>query len=376
MQRVRRSLMPLLVSAAFVAVLLWRVDVARLRRDLTTADWRWVLLGVPLFAASQGLQGLRWWLLVRQTGAVSLRVGVLARVASTGVDLALPAHAGYGALAQLLYQRYGIARATVLGTLGAEGAVVGLALVPLVLVLLPFVPLALPVSPRVLLVGTSGLVAAAGGLVWVARQRRTGRIGRGLPPLVARVLRDQLDPFIAGVATLMRGRVLPLALAVLLAEWAVAAGGLALVGRGFHLHAAVLVYLVAEIASYLSYAVPLTQGNLGPYELALGGTLAAYGTDTDQAAAYALGAHALVVLTTVLVALSAGAALRVRRADLFYLHRAERGMGHPVTHPSVAGEETTATALPSPCEPTEAAGAAERTSERGDHQGRAGRCGR
>lgn len=314
----------LVVSAAFMTVLLWRVDVAQLRRDLASADWRWLGPAFLLLAASQVLHGVRWWLVARRAGAVPLRDGVLARVTSMGVDLLLPFHPGFAALAQILHRRYGVERATAMGTLGAEGVTVLITLVVLALVFAPFVAVTRIASPLVPLVVGAGL--AVGGLaLWAAyRKGRRSALSGMVPQAIRGPVGRLTGQFASGFAALGSASSVLLLLLSTLAEWSAAAVGLAAVGQGFGLDVPLSAYVVAQIASYLSFAVPLTQGNLGPYELALGGTLVTYGADEDRAAAFALGAHAVVILATVAPALAAGAALRLRREDLFYLRTSRR----------------------------------------------------
>src|SRR4051812_10101895 len=98
----RRIALQLGVSAAFIGILLWRVNIGRLGSELKSADPRWLLLAAPCFMASTVFGGVRWWLLVRRAGAIPFRAGVLTLFASMAVDLLLPLRAGTVALFQVL----------------------------------------------------------------------------------------------------------------------------------------------------------------------------------------------------------------------------------------------------------------------------------
>src|SRR5579885_1750736 len=141
MRTARGIALQLAVSAAFIGVLLWRVNIGKLGKELASADWRWLAVAAPCFLASTIFGGLRWWLLVRRAGAVPLRAGVLTLFPSMAVDLLLPLRAGTVALLQVLNRRYGVPRAGVVGAAAAGGLVDIVATVLLVIPLWPLLAL-------------------------------------------------------------------------------------------------------------------------------------------------------------------------------------------------------------------------------------------
>ncbi len=318
--RIIRGLgLQLTVSAAFLAALLWRVDARRLGHALASADWRWVVLAAPCFAASAFLHGLRWWLLVRRTGPVPLRGGVLILLATTGIDLLLPLHAGFAALLQILRRRYGVDRAAVVGSLGAEGIVDAGAILLLALGAAPFVPFVREVLPAT--IGTLAVIVVPGTLLVVL----TGRIAvsmmllRLAPARLREPVRRSLGAFVRGFTALTSPRAVLLVTLTTLADWSIAALGHAVVGRSFGLVVTPPTYLLVEISGNLSSIVPLTQGNVGPYELVVREALAAFGAQSDHAAAFAVGAHAVSISATLLVSVAAAATLRLDWRDLVHL---------------------------------------------------------
>ena len=89
------------------------------------------------FVASAVFGGVRWWLLVRGAAPIPFRAGIATLLATSAADLLLPLRAGTVALFQILYRRYGVHRATVVGTAGAGGIIDILATVALVISLSP-----------------------------------------------------------------------------------------------------------------------------------------------------------------------------------------------------------------------------------------------
>src|SRR5579884_291953 len=173
-----RIALQLAVSAAFIGILLWRVNVGKLWHELTAANWHWLLLAVPCFGASTLFGGLRWWLLVRRTGEVPLRAGVLTLLASSAVDLLLPLRAGTVALLQVLNHRYRVPRAGVVGAAAAGGLVDIVATVALVVALWPLLAVTSRSSLGSILGIASGIAVTAILLLLLLRGRGARRLLR------------------------------------------------------------------------------------------------------------------------------------------------------------------------------------------------------
>lgn len=321
MRIVSRLALQLLVSAVFLGVVLWRADVHRLGQELARADWRSAFLAVPFFGASAVLHGVRWWLLVRRAGSIPLRAGVLALLATAGVDLLLPLHAGMVALFQVLHRRYGVERAAVLGSLGAEGLVDALALLLLGLLVLPVLHLGGALTPRSLAPVAALVALGALGLLLGSRPTTQRLLLAVLPARLRAPVGRSAGHLARSFAAFGSAPSVLLLVVVTVGDWSAAALGHAVVGHGFRLGVPLPTYLLVEVAGNLSTIVPLTQGNVGPYELVLRETLAAAGADGARAAAFAVGTHALGLLTTMFIAVAAALALRLRTEDLFYLRR-------------------------------------------------------
>lgn len=327
------------VSLAFLGVLLWRVHIEKLVRDLRGADWRLALAAVPVMALSSLLHGLRWWILVRRAGRVPFRDGILAVLVASGVDLLLPFHAGLAVLFQVLARRYGIHRAAVMGTLGAEGLVDVIVLVLLAVIAAPFLAIVPRLSGAFLVVGGIAVVGAAGfaalGRLPVARHW----LSLLVPPRFRVGVRRFLGHLFRSFSVFGSPVVVVVLVVATFVDWTVAAVGHAIVGLAFHLHVALPTYMAVEVAGNLAGAVPLTQGNIGPYELVVRELLAKAGANGDRAAAFAVGTHAVMILAILTTAVIAAAALRLRPSDIWHL---EQEAAHEHTQQRASGTDPAA----------------------------------
>jgi uncharacterized protein (TIRG00374 family) len=309
------------LSLIFIGILLWRVNLDQLWDDLGRTDWRWALLGIPIFAAAALVHGLRWWLILRYTGKVRFSGSVLALYSSKGADLILPFNAGIVAQAQILHRRYGLDRTAVVAAVVAEGvldAIVIALLAPLALLALPNGDLPLPAAWAFVL-----------PVVAIAVIART-RWGRRLVETLLRLAPAWPQARIRSLANRMRVafgalgdvRSLLLLMGLTLADWSLQALAYFAIGQPFHLGVSGPTYLLVTVVATLSSAVPLTQANVGPYELVMREVLAAAGADGDRAAAFAVASHAVLIATIIIMAAASAAIMGLRARDLFYLRRA------------------------------------------------------
>lgn len=315
---VARIALQLAVSAAFIAFLLWRVDVGKLGRELAGVQMRWLLLAAPCFAASAVFGGLRWWVLAREAGRIPLRDGVLTLLATSAADLVLPLRAGTVALFQVLYRRYGVPRAAVIGTAAAGGLVDIVTTILLVLVVSPLLAAGHSTAFGVLLGVAAGVAGVAIAMLLVLRGVGVRRLLSCVPGGLCERIARQADYLLSGFAALTDVRTaVPLVL-LTLADWGAAAVGYIVVGHAFQLNVGWPAFLLVESVGNLAGLVPLTEGNIGTYEVFVREMLAAAGAQGAAAAAFAVGAHAVSLATTLVLAVASAVAVRLRPRDLFY----------------------------------------------------------
>lgn len=320
-----RILLQLAVSAAFVGLLLWRGDLGDFLTALRDADWWWIAGAAAMVVGSRMAHGIRWWLQLRRIGRVPLRGVVLVMLAATGVSVILPLRAGTVLQVQVIRSRYDIDRAAVGGTLLLEPFLDLTAMVVIAAVAIPlfglqeFVPWqSVVIAAAIIAVALAVLAATVWSDGWKAALRlaparvrgwmtaQVGNLGRGLKTAGS-----------AGYVTLL--------LSVTFVDWAFAFASYWLTGRAFSLVAPAKAYLAVAITANLSSAVPLTQANVGPYELIVRGTLGAFGVPGDRATAFAVASHAAIIIPTALTGVAAVWALRLRWHDVFYLRAADSG---------------------------------------------------
>ena len=288
---VRRLLVQSLVMLAFAALLLWRGDVGAALRTLHTADWRWTVPAAALVLLSKLAHGLRWWLLLRRVRPVPLCSAVLLLLAATGVSTLLPLRAGAAVQIEMLHRRFGVDRAATAGTLIAEGvldaALLGIAL-------LAAVPLLTGRPPAV---AAGGLLLAAGLVIGLLLGLGRFRFWlRLLPRHLRDPARRAVTNLLLGTAAVWHVPALPLLLLVTATDWALAATAHWLAGRAVNLGLPVATYLVVELLTNATGAVPLTQANVGPYELVVQEVVAAFGADIGPALAFAITTHAVIIV--------------------------------------------------------------------------------
>jgi uncharacterized membrane protein YbhN (UPF0104 family) len=336
MQHAGRIALQIVVSASFIGVLLWRGDLGDLGGTLRSATWGWMIAAATVMSAAKATHGVRWWLLVRRAHPVPAGGTVLVLLAATGVSVILPLRAGAALQFQVMRRRYGVERAAIAGTLVLEGLLDAAAAMALALTAAPLLGIGHLVAVRPLL-AASAVVAVAVGAVWLVVRRTGDGWTRVLPPrLRARAARSAREVG-HGFAALGSARYVLLVELVTLVDWALGAVANWLVGRAFGLDLPPQAYLAVEIVGNLAGAVPLTQSNIGPYELTVRETLAVFGAAGDSAAAFAIASHAAVIVAIALTGLAATWALRLGWEDLFYL-RAETPMERDAAAPATVSD--------------------------------------
>lgn len=318
----RQLALQLAISAGFIAVLVWRVDMRETVRVLRSADWRWVALAIVLAAVTKAVHGVRWWLLVRRAGRVPLVGTVLVLLAASGVSVVLPLRAGAALQLQVLHRRYGVDRAAVAGTLILEGLLDAAALLLLALLAVPLVGLRRGVLLAA--IGGAGAAAAVTAVLFYLGRRDARALLPLIPQRLRRPVAGLLTGLARGLATAGSPRALVLVLLVTLTDWLLAATASYLVGQAFGLGAPPYAYMAIEVAGNLASAVPLTQSSIGTYELAVRETLGFFGADGSRAGAYAIANHATIIIAIALTGLAGAWALRLRGGDLFYVRVVER----------------------------------------------------
>jgi uncharacterized membrane protein YbhN (UPF0104 family) len=244
---------------------------------------------------------------------------VLALIAAKAVGVVLPLRAGAVLQVQVLGRRYQLDRGAVAGTLVLEAVIDAGCFLALLIITAPFIGRGAALTAGIWVMAAV-VIAALAALVVLARRRVSSERAGADHGLVVRV-RRLTDSVRAGFDAVRSPWAVTAAVALTSADWLLAAVGYAFAGRAFGVAVPPVVYLLVEVVSNLAGAVPFTQAGIGPYEVAVAQLLARWDIPFDLGSAYAVGAHALLLLTALAAGALALVLLRLRPNEVFYLHR-------------------------------------------------------
>ncbi len=213
----RRWPFHLVLTAGFVALALWRVDLGEVAKPLSEANYGWAALALLILLSVRGIQAIRWQLYLAKVGRLpfpSLLGAVL--IGNLGNAL-VPMRAGDLARIQILANRFGISRAGLAATVFVvEGILDGVVFLVLLLLGLAFLDIGF-VPPAIL---WSLAITAGGGFLLAVLISRFFPVDlaarpwlRRLPGKPREVLSRAWPPFLAGLETMRNGRLLAAALA-------------------------------------------------------------------------------------------------------------------------------------------------------------------
>lgn len=324
------------LTAGFLAVLVWRVDVREAIAVLHRVDVAWLAVAVFVYSLSKLVHAYRWRLMLFRHRGLPLGGLFGLYLVSNAANTIVP-RSGDLVRIQVASRRYAIPWGEVAGTvLAVESLLDGVAFVALLAVALVF--LDVPFFSAPLFAALAGGTALGLSLaIFAARLGERDVVALvGRLPLLPRLLRRPLSrfgpDFVRGLALLRSPRIGARAVIVSLVAWLIEAAMFWFLGQAFGLDVSLGAYLLLLIAANLAAALPLTPGNIGPYELAVVELLKILGVDTAQAAAFAFGSHALMI---VWIYLSGIAALWTMRLGPSELVKVDRGSADP--RPSMWG---------------------------------------
>ena len=295
----KKFLLGLALASAILFLLLRRVDPQAVWLALRAADWPWLAVVTALGCGSIFLKGERWAVAIAgRTGERPRRRLFAASMIGTAANMLLPARLGDVLRALVLRKHNAIPTTRALLASWSSQAFDVLAVVILMLAGAASHPgLA---SRRVLLLVFAAVVA--GGIIAALFARRPegllrwiARIPGALGAKASGLARHALD----GLRFLGEPAVLLTVVLFTIAIWTLDVTGIWLALRAFHIDVGLpgAALLVAAIG--LSFALPLTPGNVGTYQLIAVFVLGRFGVERDPAFAFGLGFQAYALVTTV-----------------------------------------------------------------------------
>lgn len=293
-----RILPGVLVSLVAIGVLFTLIDWPIFVAALKKADYRYLLLALPIYIVSYMVRSRGWYILLMEEAPYKLVF--FTEQAGYLMNNVLPFRLGELGRAALL-GRHGLGFWRVFSTIVVERAfdmiiAVGLLLGSLALVV--DVPGARQVGVVVGLIVLAGMYA----LYLLARNQERvltwfDRLGKRWPRLIE-LGRDRLTSFLIGLSPLTDFRRF---IRVLL--WIASSWGMAIVAHYLILLAfipdATLLWMVFSISvAMIGVALPSSPGFIGVYEAAYVGALSVFGVPYENALAYALVDHVIYIGVT------------------------------------------------------------------------------
>jgi uncharacterized protein (TIRG00374 family) len=253
------------------------------------ADLRLALLGTLLCLPGTTLQGLRWSSLVNAVRKVPRATPVAALFVGQAASAFLPMRAGEAVRMELLARATGMGRAASLGTVALDHSVNGLVMFAIAGLL----PLLLPVPRWMAIVLWAGIAAAIVVVLVLLRLSRTPSAGKGrIGEIISRVR--------GGLVALRNPAAVGTAAAFSAASWAVEIAVAMLALAAFRLPHDLPHAMAVLFGVNLAQAIPSPPASLGNFELGAGTALVAFGGSREDAAAFAIGYHAMQLLPTLI----------------------------------------------------------------------------
>ena len=322
----------LLVSAALIALLLWRVDEEQALQTFRDADYAYLALALPVYSLSKLVDAYRWRLMLRRVGRPPLGGLFGTYLLANMANNFFPVRVGDILRVQVPARRYGLARAGLTATVFVtESLLDGLAFVVLLLAALLF--LDVPSLPLTLVWGFTAVVLAGllvalfvAGIELRDGWQERGWFGR-LPHPIREAASGPVPEFLDGLALLRDVPLAAQAMVATFAAWLLETAVFALFGLTFGLGLSFADYLMVMVAANMIVAMPVAPSNVGPYEVAVAAVVEVLGVGTDQASAYAVGSHLLNIGWVGVSGVTAMWLMGLGLRDLFYLGRRaeERG---------------------------------------------------
>ena len=320
------------LTAGFLGLLAWRVDLGDALATLPEATWAWVLPGLLLFTLAKAVHAYRWRIFLGPDREVpySGLLGIF--LVHNMVNAVLLLRAGDVLRIQTTSQRYGIPRSELTATvIVVETLLDGLAFV--VLVAAAFVLGDITGGLRGAFWGMAGLALIGLALgVGFARWAKPEALERRYPlrwlssDIRARMV-VIISQFLDGMRALRDSRLAVPAIALSLAGWGMEAFSYYLFGQAFGLDLSFGAYLLIMMTANFAVSIPLTPSGIGPYEVATQELIVLLGAERALAAGFAIGVHLSLILWISAVGLVSMWLMKLTPAEIFYIEEPEAKSG-------------------------------------------------
>ena len=287
----------------FLFIFQIRDDFGEMGRALGEANYIFLLPAVFIYGVGVFFRAVRWRYLLKPLKVFSsfrlfplILIGML-------VNNVLPARLGIVARAYILGERESISKMATGGTMVVEQVFDGLALLFFAAIISFFAPLTGWLQQVINI--TAGLFLGAVVICFIlASSPRVARLAiavvlRFLPQRWRGKTEKWLLLLIEGLGIMRSPGKLLIVLMISTLVWVCEAGMFYMVGFAFNLEVPFYAFLLATAVANLAWALLMTQGGLGSFDLACQKTLELFNVGTGVAASYTVVLHALILLTTI-----------------------------------------------------------------------------
>lgn len=296
------------ISAVFIGLFLRATHPREIGNALEQANyWYLAPAGVLLFLAISA-RCIRWSVLMRPVASMSPRQLFPYAIIGYMANNLLPARAGEVVRAYILGEREHVSRMGTFGTIAVERLFDGCTLVLLLLVSGTFVGFESGRLQAIAVVSTIlFVVALVGFYLLTLSPERSHRVMHRLAKMLPARFEDQAegiaDSLVDSFRSVHNFRSLALVVLFSIVAWTIEGGAYAVIGLGFNLDVTFWHYLLLLAASNLAIIIPTFFGGTGPFEWATKLVLVSAGVAAGTASAYAVVAHAFILVPTTILGL-------------------------------------------------------------------------
>ncbi|MDY6918043.1 MAG: lysylphosphatidylglycerol synthase transmembrane domain-containing protein [Chloroflexota bacterium] len=287
----------------FLFVYQIRGDFAEMGQALAAANYVFLLPALLIYMVGVYFRAVRWRYLLKPIKTLSsIRLFPLILIGML-VNNILPARLGIVARAYILGEREGISKMATGGTMVLEQAFDGITLVIFAAVISFFAPLE-GVLQQVIYITASIFLGAIAVCFVLALSPRLARTAIGL---VLRLLPHGWRPkgeiwlvrLVEGLGIMRSPGKLALVFVLSVLVWACEAGMFYMVAFSFDLRLPFYAFMLATSVANLAWALVMSQGGLGSFDLAAQKTIELFNVGPALAASYVVVLHAFILLATI-----------------------------------------------------------------------------
>ncbi len=315
MLKSRRFWLGAVVSAGFLALLFWQVNLRETATALKQAEYWWLVPAIGAYFIAVMFRAIRWHFLLLPLKSIPGRRLYPIVVIGYMANNLLPAKLGELVRAFFVGQKEGVGKSAALATIALERVFDGVFLLVLALLIWPFLPVSDllgdftdDIWKTLLVVAIPTFFVMALGLFFSMAffpqlgMRIVGAVVQLAPGRFKNVAAESIGGFMEGLASLRNPRRVMAIMLFTIPIWMAEGSMYFLIAQGFDLGQPFHGILLVLSTSNLATVVP-TAGGIGPFEYATTLTLVWMDVGRELAAAYAIVLHVALLAPVTLLGL-------------------------------------------------------------------------